>query len=410
MRHHRRVPGKAAPFEVEIEKLVFGGEGLGRHEGQVVFVPFTVPGDRVEVRPIERKRGFIRAVVTRLLAPGPGRSVPPCPHFGRCGGCQWQHVDYALQVETKRKILEELFQHHFPEARKLFISMKACPHPFGYRSRARMQLRDDGTGLKPGFFRYRSRAVEPIEACPLFRPALNEALERLRRECREKGLPPGATDLELACAGDGSWALAAGTGEPAAAELHPDKALLMPVGDFVYSVTAAVFFQANEFVVPELVQTVLGLAAKGNAALDLYAGVGLFTLPLAQRYERVVAVEGSPDAHRLAIKNASTAGAGNVECVCADVEDWMEAVGSLAPPAYDLILLDPPRTGAGSAVMKGLEMWAPETILYVSCDPQTLVRDLLHLPARDYQIDFVGGLDMFPETYHFETVVRLKRR
>ncbi len=160
----------------------------------------------------------------------------------------------------------------------------------------------------------------------------------------------------------------------------------------------------------DLAATVLGLASGGNAALDLYAGVGLFSLPLALRYPTVVAVEVSPLAHQLCIRNASNAGLGNLQAVCADVQRWMAAAGNIASPAFDLVLLDPPRTGAGIEVMNWLAARAPETIVYVSCDPQTLVRDLAALPAHQYRIDFIRGLDLFPQTFHLETVVRLIRR
>jgi 23S rRNA (uracil1939-C5)-methyltransferase len=395
---------------VEIEKLVCGGEGLGRHEGKVVFVPFTVPGDRVEVRSIERKKGFIRAVVTQILKSGPGRCVAPCSHFGRCGGCQWQHMDYALQVEAKRRILEEGFHHRFPETRKLLISMKACPNPYGYRSRARVQLRGFGAQSKVGFFRHRSHAVEDVSDCPLFRQPLNEALAAVRSAHREGRFGPGEKELELACAEDGSWAfMEVGPTESCAGQSSQNVSPRC-VGEFSYATTASAFFQANDFILEELIATVLRLAAGGNAALDLFSGVGFFSLPLARRYRNVVAVESNPDAHRLCVTNAAHARLANIQAVCAEVLGWMDAVGSIAAPGYDLILLDPPRAGGGVGVMKRLAEWAPEIIVYVSCDPQTLIRDLAALPARDYRIDFVEGLDLFPQTHHIETVVRLRRR
>jgi 23S rRNA (uracil1939-C5)-methyltransferase len=410
MRRNNRFRHPSARFEVEIEKLVYGGEGLGRHEGKVVFVPFTVPGDSVEVRAIERKKDFIRAAVTRILKPGPGRCLPSCPHFGRCGGCQWQHVDYALQVEAKRRILEEGFHHRFPETRKLLISVKACPNPYGYRSRARVQLRGFGAQAKVGFFRHRSHAVEDVSDCPLFRQPLNEALAAVRSAHCEGRFEPGEKELELACADDGSWAFTQVGPTRSCAGQSSQDVLLKRAGEFSYATTASAFFQANDFILEELITTALRLAAGRNAALDLYSGVGFFSLPLARRYRNVVAVESSPDAHRLCVKNAARARLENIQAICADVLDWMDAVGSIAAPGYELVLLDPPRAGGGVEVMKRLAGWAPENIVYVSCDPQTLIRDLAALPARDYRIDFVEGLDLFPQTYHIETIVRLKRR
>ena len=410
MRRHHRAPDSRASHKVEIEKLTYGGEGLGHVEGRVVFVPFTVPGDLVEVRPVEKKKNYLRAVIQRILKPGPGRRDPSCPHFGRCGGCQWQHLEYALQVETKHRILEEAFHHHFPETRRLSISLKASPEEYGYRSRARMQLRSGGMAPAVGFFRYRSRAVEDVDLCPLFRQPLNEALAAVRRAHLDGCFGSREQEVGLACAEDGSFAYAAAAPEGSPAEPLSRDMLFRHVGEFRYAIEPSVFFQGNGFLLEDLIAAVMSLTLGRDAALDLYAGVGLFSLPLARRYRSVVAVEGSAGAHRLCVRNASDAGIENIQAVCAGVEEWIQAIGSIAAPGFDLILLDPPRRGAGPEVMKRLAEWAPETMIYVSCDPQTLIRDLTSLPAHHYQIDSITGLDLFPQTFHIETVVRLRRR
>ena len=411
-----RRPPRAAPatFEIRIDKLVYGGMGLGRHEGKVVFVPFTVPGDRVRVRPVERKKNFIRGVVAELVEAGPGRQQAPCPHFGRCGGCQWQHLEYPLQLEIKRKILEELFHHRFPESRQLEIRMRGCPRPFGYRSRARLQLRGFGEEVKVGFFQFQSHRVEDVEQCPLLVPLLDQALASVRASRRDGSSDPGQHAVEVACSVDeGTWgatAAQAGTEDDfsdmrAAAPEGDEPLLRRTVGEFQYRFTPSVFFQANDFMLGELVSVVSELARAGgdSAAADLFAGVGLLTLPLAREFSRVVAVERSAPAASLAARNAADAGLTNVEVVRA------EAVGALAPPALDLVVLDPPRAGAGAELMERLCLWTPERILYVSCDPNTLVRDLAGA-IRHYRLDHVEGLDLFPQTYHFETVVRLTHR
>ena len=188
------------------------------------------------------------------------------------------------------------------------------------------------------------------------------------------------------------------------------KVLRRKAGDFIYEASASVFFQANEYMLAELIAAALRPARGGNAALDLFAGVGFFSLPLASSYRSAVAVESNSTAHQMCLSNIALAGLDNIQAVCAEVAEWMRAMGSVAAPAYDLILLDPPRAGAGVDIMKRLAEWAPETIVYVSCDPQTLVRDLAALPGRDYRICSVEGLDMFPQTFHFETVAVLNRR
>ena len=410
MRQNRRKTEFAAPIEVEIEKLVYGGDGLGHHAGQVVFVSFTVPGDRVEVRPVEHKKNFIRANVTKLLTPGSGRTAPPCSHFGQCGGCQWQHLEYPKQVEAKRRILEETFHHHFPETLRLSISMQACPDPYAYRSRARVQLRGAGDQAQVGFFRTRSHIVEDVQSCPLFRQPLLDALRFVRQSHAEGRFGPGDMELELACGDDGSWAVATEDSPAAGTDETSRKVLRRKAGDFIYEASASVFFQANEYMLAELIAAALRPARGGNAALDLFAGVGFFSLPLASSYRSAVAVESNSTAHQMCLSNIALAGLDNIQAVCAEVAEWMRAMGSVAAPAYNLILLDPPRAGAGVDIMKRLVQWAPETIVYVSCDPQTLVRDLAALPGRDYRICSVEGLDMFPQTFHFETIVALIRR
>jgi 23S rRNA (uracil1939-C5)-methyltransferase len=184
------------------------------------------------------------------------------------------------------------------------------------------------------------------------------------------------------------------------------------VAGFRYLTSPAAFFQANDLLVADLVGTVRELArgSRSRSALDLYCGVGLFSMPLARQYSSVTAVESSALACELCGRNAADAGLSNIRVVCADVDRWASAVSSVAAPGFDLVLLDPPRTGAGAELMSRLAEWAPETLIYVSCDPQTLARDLAVLPSRDYRIEVVVGLDMFPQTFHFETVVKLQRR
>ena len=299
--------------------------------------------------------------------------------------------------------------------------MEEAPQPFGYRSRARVQRRGFGPKSKVGFFRLQSHELEDIESCPLFRPLLNEALDSVRQTCRNASYDPGPQQFELACSQEeGTW------GTAAALELDEDFSanrgmdepegepviLRRRIGDFSYSVSPSVFFQANDYLVEKMVERVGELAQTSGsvAALDLYSGVGLFTLPLARRFQNVVAVESSILASRLCTQNATEAGLSNVTTISARALDWMQTMAADVQQPFDLVLLDPPRSGAGAEVMKHLSDWAPDTIVYVSCDPHTMIRDLTCLNPGDYQIDSVEGLDLFPQTYHFESLVRLRRR
>jgi len=419
-----RTPGRLGSlqaFEITIEKVVYGGMGLGRHEGKVVFVPFSTAGDKLLVRVVQRKKNLIRASIERVLAPGPTRREPDCIHFGTCGGCQWQHMDYAAQVETKRLILQELFHHRFPETRKLGIGMKPSPEFLGYRSRARLQLRGFGKESLVGFYRFQSHDLVDVERCPLFQPSLNQALAAIREQWKEGKADPGAMQVELICSEqEGRWAsseierdLEEGFSSLGKIEASaPNRPLLTrTIGEFEYQVAPQVFFQANDFMISELVSVVMeSVAGAGhNSALDLFSGIGLFSLPLGRRFRNVTAVESAPEAGRMCRENAEGAGLENIRVVCADASAWMRTIAAVGAPGFDLIVLDPPRTGAGVTVMEQITDWAPKRIVYVSCDPQTLVRDLALLPERDYGIDSIQGLDLFPQTYHFETVVRLQR-
>ena len=424
-------------FIVATEKLLYGGDALGRRDdGKAVFIPYAIPGDRLLVRTCEEKKNYIRAEILEILKPGDGRITPACPHFGKCGGCHWQQIEYSRQVEAKRRILEELFHHRFPETEQLTITMRPCPRPFGYRSRARVQLRNNyelritsqprsqkaasshspnfklqktphailrtpNSNMAVGFFRGGSHFVEDIESCPLFRPRLNDALLELRRIPFEQYKTGGddIQEIDIACSEEeGTWAIAK-DGE--------ETLLRRKIGDFTYNTAAGTFFQANDFMVDALVSHVMNCVSScSGKALDLFSGVGLFSLPLAHRFNTVSAIEYSRESHRLCVMNAAEAGIENLETVGADAAEWLN---SQTPSSFDCIVLDPPRVGVGSDVMEQIDRLASAVIVYVSCDPQTLVRDLGRLDMDYWRIVSVAGFDMFPQTHHFETAVLLER-
>jgi 23S rRNA (uracil1939-C5)-methyltransferase len=415
-RNHNQTPREQC--ELRIDKLVYGGDGLGRLNGKVVFVPFSAPGDEVLARTIESRKGFARAEIREILRPGSSRRVAACPHFGVCGGCHWQHIGYSAQLEAKLRILEEIFHHRFPETRGLAIGMKPCPVEYGYRSRARIQVRLSPTGVRLGFYRVRSHAVEQIEACPLLRPSLNNALAALGDLSAAYLRSGSISELEIAASEENRkwiWASpgddAMSGGAPGFAGEKADPLLVRKVRGVDYSVSPLTFFQANDFMVSDLVSCVTDLVKESGprTALDLYCGVGLFSLPLAQQVDEVIAVESTPVSATLCRGNALAAGLSNVRVVRAESGEWLESIGAASAAGIDLVLLNPPRTGAGLAVMDRLTRIAAETVIYVSCDPQTLARDLQRLTGQGYRIDYLEGLDLFPQTYHFETVVRVRR-
>ena len=438
------------PFVVTAEKLLYGGDALARRDdGKTVFIPFAVPGDKLLVRTTAEKKNYIRAEIIEILTRGDWRVNPMCSYFGRCGGCHWQNVEYSMQVEAKRRILEELFNHCFPETRQLAITMQPCSQAFGYRSRARVRRRVDPK-LFVGFFRAGTRQIEDLEYCPLFRPCLNNALSALRQiPSRQYKTNRNDTEEEIniACSEEENiWSISKNGAK--------ETLLRRKVGDFTYNVAAGTFFQANDFMVDALVAHVMdcvcvsqntdsvppnakdmgvrasrlrvpenmgipptfpsrlpyGQAKPGNpafgSALDLFSGVGLFSLPLAFQFNTVTAVEYSRKSHKLCLMNAAEAAVKNLHTICADVAEWLN---SQAAPGFDCVVLDPPRAGAASEVMERVGRIASKTIIYVSCDPRILARDLERLDMKQWRIVSIAGFDMFPQTYHFETVVHLQK-
>ena len=408
----RRIP-EGNEFEITIDKIVYGGSGLGRFQGKVVFVPFTAVGDRVRVRVVREKKTYLEARVTEVIDSGPDRQEPFCSHFGTCGGCQWQHLSYSSQLQSKQQILEELFHHRYPETAGQKIPMTASPAVTGYRNRARLQIRGTGADAKVGFYQFHSHQVEDLESCPLLRTSLNVALSEIRSMLRGGVWTNPSKELDIACSErTGTWSMTPRGEDRVSGPIERDPTLSLSVKEFDIRVAPSCFFQANDFLLEPLVEAVQELAEAVTLrrnAVELFAGIGLFTLPLAQMFQEVIAVESTSDGAAYCRSNARAAGHGNIRVVAADVASWLDGVEENQQPPADLVLLDPPRAGAGPKITERLARWGPKTIIYVSCDPQTLVRDLSVLHQHGYGIDSVQGLDLFPQTYHFETLVRLRR-
>jgi 23S rRNA (uracil1939-C5)-methyltransferase len=390
-------------LELTIEKLVAGGDGLGRFEGIPIFVPRSAPGDRVRVRLVERKPDYGRAEIVEILIAGPGRREPPCPHFARCGGCDLQHLDDALQTRLKAESLVETLRR---------ISGVAVPEPsavvagraWGYRLRTQLHTRAVHGGYEVGYFGRRSRDLVAISSCRVLVPLLEREAVTLARRLPDKA----PSRIDLAC-GDGEQVSYAPL-----VEGLPHGELKRRIGSFEYRFDARCFFQGHAGLLEELVEVVVGPSTGGSAA-DLYGGVGLFALPLARRYDRVVMVEGDRIATRFARKNAranfpdfsdTPTGAKGLEIVGQAVETWVAA--GLAE-SFDRIVVDPPRDGLSAAVRRLLVERPPRRLTYVSCHPAALGRDLREL-ATTMEIESLVLLDLFPQTGHMEAVVQLTRR
>jgi 23S rRNA (uracil1939-C5)-methyltransferase len=360
-------------------------------DGRVVFVPFTAPGDRVRVAIGLRKERFLRGEVVELLEAGPGRTDPLCPVFGVCGGCDWQHLAYETQLEAKRTILRDAIERiaHLPLPER--FSFRPSPEPYGYRGRARVSAERGRVGFK----RRRSHAVCATSRCPVLVPALDDPLARLAAE------PPEAT---------GEWELTAGSGSCCVARVPVrDSGSWVEVealGERL-RVSAGTFLQANQPLREPLARAVVEAAGHGALCLELFAGAGLFTLPLARRFERVVAVESHPGAVADLEENLAAAGLGEIEIVAQPVEEAF-ASGALASLRPQALVLDPPRGGLEPAAREGLPRLAAPRVIYVSCDPATLARDVAVLADRGYELVALEGFDLFPQTAHVEAVACLR--
>lgn len=437
-------------MEVTIEKLIYGGDGLAHHEGATIFVPFVLPAERVSAEPVEQKKKFVRAQLTGVLEASPGRIEPRCPHFGTCGGCNYQHVPYERQLAYKADILRETLRRIGRIEWTGDIATHASPE-WAYRNRAQWKVRPiragnadaasgdsvDDAKLAIGYFRANSTALCAVEDCAILAPSLLTALLSLRASLAAGTLPRGLREIEAFTAeeADGSNArlllTATFAGFPSrAAELAETFRKIMPglestvfhdpgrdrmelfgpgfldykVGDAKYRVGHFSFFQVNRFLCAELMREAVERDPGGRLALDLFAGVGLFSVPLAAKFDRVVAVESNPAATRDLEVNAR--GNAAIEIRTADVARFLERYKERP----QLVVLDPPRAGMMPGTVELLARVGAAWITYVSCEPPTLARDLAALREAGYEISGVHLFDLFPQTFHMETVVRLQRK
>ena len=437
---------------LSIEKLIYGGEGLARTpigadgRSTTVLVPFVLPGERIEAGIRQEKPGFARASLAALIEASPDRIPARCQYFQQCGGCHYQHIPYERQLELKAGILRETLQRIAKIELKNEIRLHASP-AWSYRNRTRLQVRT-APEFAAGYFRVASHQFLPVSECPISSPLLNRVIGRLT-ELRGLNCPPSVEEIELfANAEDDrllAWAfcgreanatdllrwaegLQREVGEIIGVTFFPSrrrseeddtpsdskplaqsgaKTILYRTNKHDYQVSAGAFFQVNRHLIDEIVAVVTG-DASGALALDLYAGVGLFSAVLAKNFHHIFGVEASLTAYGDFVHNVPA----NVKAVGARTEDYLSSVYPKSAPVRkspDLVVLDPPRTGAGKAVIRSLvELGAPR-VRYVSCDPATLARDLTSLLAAGYHIEEAHLFDLFPETFHIESVMLLAR-
>jgi len=440
-------------LDLTIEKLIYGGDGLARlpadenGRGKTVFVPFVLEGEKVAAAIVERKPGFARARADQILVPSAARIEAKCPYFQRCGGCHYQHTSHEHQLEIKTFILKENLRRLAKLELASEIKVHASP-PWNYRNRTRLQVRAAGE-FALGYFRLASHTVMPVEECPISSPLINRAIATLWKlgraghihaQVREIELFANEDDtklqVELFCDERPEKSQSAHSGQEFAEQLRREMSEVVSLyvfgqtiamsrgaqghimeeplwtlgtGEFRYRtktaefrVSGGSFFQVNRFLVDELV-TIVTASRTGDLALDLYAGVGLFTATFGKAFGHIVAVESS---HSAAADLPYNSGP-NVKTVLATVDQYLAGKGNKLKP--DLVLVDPPRAGLGDRVVRSLARMETHRLTYVSCDPATLARDLVMLTAGGFRVQGVHLVDLFPQTFHIESVVELVR-
>jgi tRNA/tmRNA/rRNA uracil-C5-methylase (TrmA/RlmC/RlmD family) len=372
-------PAVGEHLTLTITDIAFGGEGVARIEDFVIFVPFVLVGEIIEAEITETKKRFARARLLRVVQASPDRVAPNCRYFGDCGGCQYQHIAYESQLKLKHKQICDLFQRIGGFDTAMIAPVIPCPQPYGYRNRIMIRSQWDKfkQGLNIGFIRADNRLVVDIEQCPIAEPALNEQIKNVRRHPPPKGglkvvlrIPPE------------DW------------EVPPDS-----------------FFQNNFFLLPKLVATAVERLrnARTKHLVDAYCGVGFFGIELANLVQSFVGVELDRLAIESARKNASSHSVSNGEFIAGAAEDLLPGLLQRFTPTATTVLLDPPRKGCPPHMLELLRRIRPAQIIYVSCHPATMARDLNALSAGGvFTLAHVTPLDMFPQTQHVETIADLR--
>lgn len=389
--------GAGAAFEVLIERILPGGFGLAHAQGRTLLVSLAAPGDRLRVRVTETRGKVSFASIAEILEPSPRRVEPPCPYFGRCGGCDFQQLSYDAQLDAKVSIVKDCLRRiaHLEPPEEIHIT----PSPDAWHYRSRAQWQHDALTRRLGYFERNSHRVCDVAHCPVLVPSLQDAFKDLRVQINAQASLHDATEFEAVAGDDGVsiW--------PSFDEETDAREVLRVVAGERYRFSARGFFQINHELLAPLVRAAIS-DARGDTAIDLYCGAGLFTLPLARRFSRVFAIEADRAAIHYAKHNLTNAQLDNAQTHHARVGDWLkENAHSFAP--VDFILLDPPRAGAEEGATGGIISLRPRRIAYVSCDPATLARDLKELTAANYKLDTIAAFDMFPQTHHVETVAHL---
>ncbi len=383
-------------LELKIEKIVPRGLGLTFAEGLTVFVPLAATGDRVRVQIAEIKGKTAFAEITEVIEQSVDRITPPCPYFGTCGGCDLMQMNYAAQLAAKVAMIRDCIDRIAKVDFTGEIAMIGSPREFGYRLRAQWHA-DPQTG-EIGYYQRNSRKLVDIKECIVLVPELQAELDRLRGEM-SPATASGIMQIDAAAGDNGE------VSTYSADLLEPTREIAFTAVGERLAFSARSFFQGNRYLIDKLIETAIG-DASGETALDLYSGVGLFTVPLGRRFKQVIGVEENEAAVEFANANAVRGGLENIDLYAASVRRFLT---SGEAPRPDFVLLDPPRAGTEKETIHALIALEPERISYVACEPSLLARDLKRFVESGYTIDSITAIDLFPQTHHVETVAHLSR-
>lgn len=384
---------------------MYGGDGLSRLDGRVVLTPLVLPGEQIVAETVDK----LHARLVRVDSPSPQRVEAPCPYFGICGGCHYQHAPYEFQVEQKVAILREVIRRvakfDAPQEIRVFTG-----EPWGYRNRTQLRVRDG----EIGYLRAGSHDLCPVDHCPISSPKLNEAISALVDLVKDRHWPAFLTGVELFTNETEVQFNVIETEKPVAKHFfdwcseyipgYAGGAVEYTAAGHQFRVGPRSFFQVNRFLV-DVVAEVATAGEPGESVLDLYAGAGLFSLPLTKRFGKVIAVESGNSAVSDLRFNAARAGL-EIEVTRSDAAEYLVGL-DIAP---EWVIADPPREGLGKSAVRELLRLSPRGITIVACDPATLARDMALLVAGGYELKSMTMIDLFPQTYHLETVVVLEAK
>jgi len=382
---------------IKIESIAFGGEGVGRIDNFVVFVPFAAPGDELEIEITQLKKKFVRGKILKIIKPSPTRVNPLCGYYANCGGCCYQHLKYEHQLEIKKKQVEEAFWKIGKMASPPVLETIAAPKVYHYRGKAQYHAESKSRGWKIGFLDISGGELVDIERCEIMEETINEKIRLLRgnKQLRRN------TDAQLTI-----WS------DCLPGEACEKESIIRIVKDKKFIVPRDGFFQANLYLTDKLVDEICRLAAVDeiNTLVDAYCGSGLFSIFLAPYAKNVIGIEINEKSVKYSRINAENAGVKNAKFIHGDIKKVLQE--KFLPPGnkIDLIVLDPPRIGCEKTMLKAMVALQPQKIIYTSCNPATQARDVKYLNDCGYDLQSLLPLDMFPQTEHIEVIGFIEKR